>query len=128
MSKAKGGRNRRKVQKYFQSLGYIVANVERGGSRYRKERDLFALSLEGTYPDKGFDLVALGEKGSMILIQVKSNRRSNSRFYRDFAEIYATSEIEVLDAVWVDRDGLRLIFYEPDGSETELFVDSSDVL
>lgn len=126
MSKAKGGRNRRKVQRTWESFGYLVANVEKGGSRYIKERDLFALSQDGEYSDKGFDLIALG-KGNIIFIQVKSNTPAAQAFYKDFAEAYADDYIEVLVATCEDYYGIKCQWYEPDGSITETYINKDKI-
>lgn len=125
-SRQKGGRSRRKVQRYLEKLGYLVSNVEKSGSRYLKERDLFALSQDGEFSDKGFDLIALGD-GNVVFVQVKSNKPAVKSFYESFSKMYCDGYIEVLVATVIDYKGIRLQWYEPDGTITEGFVDSSEV-
>lgn len=124
-SRAKGGRSRRKCEDYLRSKGYLVANVEKGG-KFTAEKDLFALSQEGEYSDKGFDLIALS-KGSIIFVQCKTNKPASSQFYKDFAKQYADGYVEVLVMTVEDYKGIRLQWYESDGSIIEDYVDSKDV-
>ena len=126
MSKAKGRRSRYKCEDYLRSKGYLVANVEKSGSRYLKERDLFALSQDGDYTDKGFDLIALS-RGNIILVQVKSNTPASTSFYVDFAKQYADEYVEILVMTVEDYSGIRLQWYESDGSITDGYIDKKDI-
>lgn len=124
--KSKGRRSRYKVEDYFREKGYLVADTEKSGSKYIKERDLFALSQDGEYSDKGFDLIALG-KGNVIFIQVCSNKPKSQSFYRDFAKQYADGYVEILVTTVEDYDGIRCQWYESDGSITETYIEKQDI-
>lgn len=125
MSRQKGNRNRRLVQRWLESKGYITANVEKTG-RYQTERDLFAKSQDGEFTDKGFDIVAIS-RGSIILCQVKTNNPPTTKWYKKFAEKYADGYLEVLVATKEDYYGLRLQWYEPDGSVIEGYVTKKEL-
>jgi hypothetical protein len=125
MSKSKGGRTRRRIEKYFRSKGYAVAKVETTG-KFTKSKDLFSRDIEGNFSDCGFDSLALSQ-GNIIFIQAKTNTPATQKWYKLFAKEYANEVVEVLVATWVDREGLRLQWYEPDGSIIEGWVDSLEV-
>lgn len=122
MSRAKGGRNRRKVESYYRSLGYIVANVEKTG-RWTKQKDLFS---DDKYTDSGFDSFAMNED-EILLIQVKSNVPAVREWYLNFAKQYACSHLKVIVATWIDRKGLRIQNYLSDGTIEEDFIISSKI-
>lgn len=125
MSRAKGNRNRRKVERLFRKWGYLVANVEKGG-KFTKEKDLFALSQGDGYADKGFDSLALGD-GNIVFIQVCSNIPKAQAFYRDFAKMYADGYTEVVVATVEDYYGIKLQYYEPDGSIIEIYINKDQI-
>lgn len=119
-ARQKGSRIRLKVKKWFEAQGYLVDIVEKT-SRFAKNKDLF-----GEFGDGGFDLIAIGE-GSLVLIQVKTNRPDQPDYYIDFAKKYCNDVVECLVATWYDRDGLRLQYYEPEGYVTDFKIDSKEI-
>lgn len=125
MSKRKGRRSRNKVRAFFENRGFVVDVVEKT-HRFAKEKDFMGSSLDGQYTEKGFDLIALG-KGNIIFIQVKTNTPATKAFYEDFAKMYADEQLEILVATWIDYKGLKLQWYEPDGSIIEQFINSKNV-
>jgi|SRR5690625_416646 len=118
MSKAKGGRTRRKIEDYYRALGYEVACVEKGGSRYIKNRDLFS---DKSYSDSGFDSIAVANN-CVTLIQCKSNRPATQAFYKEFAKKYAGEALQVIVATLIDRKGCRFQNYTNTGKIEEEFV------
>lgn len=113
MSRAKGGRTRRKAEKFFRDQGYIVDRVELSG-KFTKSKDLFS---SDTF--SGFDIVALKPK-EFILIQLKTNTPPTQQEYIDFAKKYASSQIKVLCMTWYSRDGWRLQYYFQNGNIKEI--------
>lgn len=111
--KAKGGRTRRKIEKHYRDLGYLVANVEKGG-KFNPEKDLFALSLGEGYTDKGFDLICM-KQGEILFVQCKTNKPATRKFYKEFARMYASDTVKVIVAVWYDYKGLLIQEYTPSG-------------
>lgn len=124
-TRAKGGRTRRKIQKFYKTLGYIVENVE-FGTKWSKSTDLFSDALDGEFSDKGFDLIGLCEE-SVAFIQCKTNTPAVRKYYKEFAKKYASDSLEVIVATWIDRKGLRIQKYYPDGEIEDRFVDSKEV-
>lgn len=125
MSKQKGGRSRRKCEAYLRSLGYLVANVEKGG-KWTAEKDLFALSQGDDHSDKGFDLIALGNE-SILFVQVKTNKPAGRSFYEDFARQYADGYTEVVVMTVEDYKGIRCQWYEANGDIIETYVTNKEL-
>lgn len=118
MSKAKGGRTRRRIEKMFRGMGYLVACVEKGGSRFLKARDLFS---DDEYSDSGFDSIAISGN-EVIFIQCKTNTPAVQEFYKDFAEKYAGNVVKVAVATWVDRKGCRIQYYDENRDIEDTFI------
>ena len=112
-SRAKGGRTRRKAEKFFRDQGYIVDRVELSG-KFTKSKDLFS---SDTF--SGFDIVALKPK-EFILIQIKTNNPATQQEYIDFAKKYASSQIKVLCMTWYSRKGWVLQWYQQNGKIRKL--------
>jgi hypothetical protein len=98
----KGIRNKRRVRKYYEDLGWAVADVE-DLSKYG-ETDKFGVA----------DLIIIYE-GAVRLVQVKSNTpETQATMQRVADKLWVTT----CCATWYDHDGLRLQLYKPGADET----------
>ena len=139
-SRAKGKRSVAKVKEYFKSQGYLVGDTEQV-SKYAKVQDLYSdycLTCKTQCEDytgeglvckcgnkdskqkrfPGFDLVAI-KKGVVELVQVKTNSPATKKPYKQFASRFTTSNIKVVCATIYDRKGLRLQYYNKNGTIKE---------
>ena len=128
-SRSKGGRTRRRGEKYWRDKNYLVDRVELGG-KFTKSKDLFSgiciycwtKDEEDCCDQKtlfdGFDIVALN-KGEIILIQLKTNQPPTQKIYKQFAKRFGNSTIKILCMTWYSYKGWRLQWYNADGTISE---------
>lgn len=114
MSRAKGGRTRRKAIKYLEALGFIVETTEKTG-KFTKFKDTFSgfcvncWKREDECCDKkdefeGFDIIAL-KPSEFIMVQLKTNSPATQRTFKAFAKKFAGSVIKIWCMTWYDRSG-----------------------
>lgn len=117
MSKAKGDRRERQVEKILEALGYTVEKPNATPYPQKYGVDFFGL----------FDIVAFKEGEKPLFIQVKSNGARGIRSFPD-----ECNEVQVpFDYVdvefWVchDNEGWRIIEVTPE--DTEVIFDGRDL-
>ena len=118
MSRAKGNRTRKKCIDYHEDDGWTVDVVEKT-HRFAKEKDLFGGALDGEYTDRGFDIIALKNNHTRY-IQVKTNKPSVRKWYKDFSKKFAGENTQVMVWTWYDRKGWRVQEYLPNGKILEV--------
>lgn len=126
--KAKGRRTEKKVEDYFIDNGYIVDKIELGG-KFRKFKDAYSgyclrcwqreeECCSNSDPFDGFDIIAINEKET-VFCQVKSNRPAPRHQFIEFGKKFSTDSRHIVVATWYDRKGLRLQYYNSNGTITE---------
>jgi len=120
VSRSKGNRIvREKAIPYYEDLGFDLIDKTEHVGRFRKSQDLFAGKFGEGYTDQGFDIICLRPK-KVVFCQVKTNSPPTQKFYREFAQMFASEEIGVHCYTWYDYKGARIQMYQPDGSITEI--------
>lgn len=125
----KGRRTLNKAKDYFEENGWLVDECEQGG-KFRKYKDAFAgycISCWERTDEKccdnekrfgGFDLLSV-KNGRCVLTQVKTNSPATQGPYKEFAKMFASSQVEVWVMTWVDYKGFRIQKYQPNGTIIE---------
>lgn len=120
MSRSKGNRIvREKAIPYYKDLGFPLVDKTEHIGRFRKSQDLFSGQLGEGYTDQGFDIICLKPE-IVVFCQVKSNSPPTQKWYRDFAEMYASDDVRVECYTWYDYKGARIQQYLPDGTINEI--------
>ena len=94
-------RIQRKLITLLESKDWLVAKAEVGG-KFVKEKDMFGL----------FDLCCL-KPGTVLFVQVTTNRNHPHKKYKEFANKYGTDQIWIEQYVWVDYVGFKRFIYYP---------------